>query len=381
MLDILLQQIRDLISKWFTDFTTHAQHVENKLDSIDQTASDIKTDADNLPDIKDNTAAVITPINNIKTNTDSIVTSSGTTATNTTAIMNQMSTVSTNTCRAAAFSEDCANNTLNILDKVTTIASDTTQIRTDSDSMVTEQSKIYDAVKWLLSDKYIETTESGASPFEFETDVADDLISCKVGIAATQSGSGDPTPDNVRTISGYSSMGLTVNGSSITITLGDTYYFGDLDVISGDLVITSKGFAINNKIWGYSSQYGFMSINMADMKTPDNANPLEGLICEVYTTRRASAAGSNPVNYSIVGASPNSIRILDTNFTDATSFTNTMGNYKIVYPLAAPQTISLTAQQIAAIKGVNTIVTDTNGNIEVTYKESIKNYLDKLDNA
>ena len=40
-----------------------------------------------------------------------------------------------------------------------------------------------------------------------------------------------------------------------------------------------------------------------------------------------------------------------------------------------------TAQQIAAIKGVNTIATDTNGNIEVTYKESIKNYLHKLDNA
>lgn len=383
MLDILLQQIRDLISRWFTDFTTHAQHVENKLDSIDQTASDIKTDADNLPDIKDNTATVITPINNIKTNTDSIVTSSGTTATNTTAIMNQMSTVSTNTGRAAAYAEDCANNTLNILDKVTTIASDTTQIRADSDNMVTEQSKIYDGIKWLLSDKYIETTESGASPFEFETDVADDLISCKVGLVATQSGSGDPSPDNVRPITGYSSMGLTVNGSSVTIALGDTYYGGYLDVISGSLIITYGFLDLGDLTWNSTTTGYSQNTSDLNIKPSESGTVIANFLCSSLFPDTPNRVYNRTDDNSIAVATNQRLRVYMSTLanTTAAQFKTGVTGIKIAYELLTPITVSLTAQQIAAIKGVNTIATDTNGNIEVTYKESIKNYLDKLDNA
>ena len=380
MITVLLEKIITILEGWIQSFTSHAQHVEDKLDSLDQTASDIETNTDPIPEIRDNTAAVITPINNIKSNTDSIATSSQTSANNTTAILNNVGTLSTNTGRAAAFAEDCANNTLDIKDKITTIASDTTQLRADTDELNTMSDKIYEALKWGLADKYIDETESGPSPMSFDTDIADDLISLKIGIEAQQTGTGDPSPDNIRPITGYSSMDITVNGSAVTIALGDTYYFGELDVISGDLVITSKGFAINEKSWNYNSQYGFMGISLPDIKTPDNNIPMPGLICEAYTTRRASASGSNPVNYTISGVAPSGVRILDTNYTTSAAFIADMGNYKIVYPLAAPVTISLTAQQIAAVKGVNTITSDTNGVIEVTYKESIKHYLDKQDN-
>lgn len=380
MLNQLLETIIQILTGWLDKFNSHAQHVEDKLDSLDQTASDIETNTDPIPDIRDNTAAVITPIQNIKSNTDSIKQSSQTSANNTTAILNNISTLSTNTGRAAAFAEDCANNTLDIKDKVTTIASDTTQMRADTSELNTMSDKIYEAIKWSLADKYIDETESGPSPLTFDTDIADDLKSLIIGIEAQQTGSGDPSPDNIRPITGYSDIDLTVNGNSISIALGDTYYFGELDVISGALVITSKGFAINEKTWSYNSTYGFMGVTLSDIKTPDNNIPMPGLICEAYTTRRASASGSNPINYTISGVSPSGVRILDTNYTTAAAFVSAMGNYKIIYPLAAPVTVSLTAQQIAAIKGINTISSDTNGDIEVTYKESIKHYLDKQDN-
>ena len=52
----------------------------------------------------------------------------------------------------------------------------------------------------------------------------------------------------------------------------------------------------------------------------------------------------------------------------------------VLFDLAAPVEVTLTPSQLTAISGVNTITSDTNGNIEVTYNESIKKYLDKLDN-
>ena len=91
MITVLLEKIITILEGWIQSFTSHTQHVEDKLYSLDQTASDIKTNTDPISDIKDNTGAVITPIQNIKANTDSIATSSQTSANNTTAILNNVS--------------------------------------------------------------------------------------------------------------------------------------------------------------------------------------------------------------------------------------------------------------------------------------------------
>lgn len=396
MITILLQTIINMLQGWIESFNSHAQHMEDKIDSIDSTASDIKTDADNLPDIKDNTAAIITPIQSIKSNTDSISTSSSTTASNTTAILNNIGTLATNTGNAAAYAEDCANNTLNILDKVTTIASDTTQIRSDSDNMVTEQSKIYDAIKWLLADKTIEATDSGHSPLTFDTDIADDLISCKAGIVYSQTGSGDPSPDNIRDISGYSTMTLTLNGSSVSITLGDTYYSGYLDVVSGSLVIDMVKDSISSTyLSGLSSTYfGYVAsvpnmsshpaIWIRNWKTPPackdrgpggikcgcNAFNIKMNDTNIISTQYRIYFDVNNMSISSTSDFITKIQTIESN--------NDV--LEVVYELGAPITVSLTAQQLTAIAGVNTITSDTNGDIEVTYNESIKKYLDKLDN-
>jgi hypothetical protein len=54
-------------------------------------------------------------------------------------------------------------------------------------------------------------------------------------------------------------------------------------------------------------------------------------------------------------------------------------NAQVEY-IISPIVISLTPQQIAAIKGDNTISANTNGKVTITYTESIKHYLDKQDN-
>lgn len=372
MITVLLEKIITILEGWLQSFTSHAQHVEDKLDSLDQTASDIKNNTDPISDIKDNTGAVITPIQNIKTNTDSIATSSQTSANNTTAILNNVSTLSTNTGRAAAFAEDCANNTLDIKNKVTTIASDTTQLRADSSALNDMSDKIYEAIKWTLADKYIDETESGASPMSFDTDVADTLRALKVGIMFQQSGSGDPSLSNIRPITGYSDMNVVINGNSLQISLGQTVYLGYLDLISGVLKIT-KGF-IKNKVsdMNNSENYpGWTSSGIRQIIGP-GINAIISIISNIGDRIACNTNGNG-----------------DTLFFTPAMYPLTQSEWISTYPdlyveviadYNTPVEVQLTAQQIAAIKGINTIISDTNGDIEVTYKESIKHYLDKQDN-
>lgn len=383
MITILLEKIITILEGWLKSFTSHAQHVEDKLDSLDQTASDIKTNTEPISDIADNTGAVITPIQNIKSNTDSIKQSSQTSANNTTAILNNVSTLSTNTGRAAAFAEDCANNTLDIKNKVTTIASDTTQLRADTSELNSMSDKIYEAIKWSLADKYIDETESGPSPMSFDSDIADDLKALKIGIIGSQSGTGDPTPDNIRPITVYPEVNAVINGNALQLAFGQDVYLGYVDLISGKLVLNSKVFLVNSKSWNYDSTYKFFYTQIPDLKTPVNTQVLSGLICDSYTTRTAGQAGSGNINNSIaafISIGIKTIRIKDNNITTVADFLTNDGNVMVVYPLETPAEVQLTASQIAAVKGVNTITSDTNGNIEVTYKESIKHYLDKQDN-
>ena len=385
MLNQLLETIIQILTGWVDKFTSHAQHVEDKLDSLDQTASDIETNTEPISDIKDNTGAVVTPIQNIKTYTDSIKQSSQTSANNTTAILNNVSTLSTNTGRAAAYAQDCANNTLDIKDKVTTIASDTTQLRADTSELNSMSDKIYEAIKWSLADKYIDETESGPSPMSFDTDIADDLKSLIIGIEAQQSGTGDPSPSNVRPISGFSDVDITINGNSMQISLGQTVFCGYLDVISGSLVITGVESDMGSLSWTYytSGTNPVFQCNVSTIKI-NNSYTKPELLSDSYKIIESVERipfTQNAANYDMT-LQINATRLLVRNdtYTDVTSFKTAMTGSKIVYRLATAVEVQLTAQQIAAIKGVNTITSDTNGDIEVTYKESIKHYLDKQDN-
>ena len=381
MITILLEKIITILEGWIQSFASHAQHVEDKLDSLDQTASDIETNTEPISDIADNTGAVVTPIQNIKSNTDSIKQSSQTSANNTTAILNNISTLSTNTGRAAAFAEDCANNTLEIKDKITTIASDTTQLRADTSELNDMSDKIYEAIKWSLSDKYIDETESGPSPMSFDTDIADDLIKLNAGIVSTQSGSGIPSYNNVRSINGYTDQNIILNGNANLISLGQTVYSGVMNVITGVLTIDRimKVFdGSSDEIWNeYPTANGFFVSGLNDHVTENYG---EGK-CNMLPTSKS--VGTLGVIYGINSKYIFTAQVKSewnvSNVSDLRTFLSS-NNLEIEYKLATPIEVQLTAQQIAAVKGVNTITSDTNGDIEVTYKESIKHYLDKQDN-
>lgn len=390
----LLQMIYDLLSGWYNSFTSHALAVMDKLNlietdtaSIKNSASDIKSNTD---DIKDNTGAIVTPVQSIKTNTDSIKTDTTTIKNNVATMTNQLGTISTNVGTCSAYAEDVANNTLDIKDRIVTIGSDTTQIRSNTNTVVTDLDKVYEALKWSLIDKVTSETVEGNNSISFDTDLTNDLVELDLSISPTQSGTGDPTPDNVRPITGITDKSVIVNGNNITISLGQTVYSGILDILSGKLLIDMvKDTMTSSYLSGLSSSYigfvtsvsffnGHPAIWVRNWKTPPTCKGrVPGGIKSLCNAFTISMNNNDIIStqYRVY------FDVNNLNITSVSDFITTIQNLElttpleIVYEVDTPIEVQLTPSQIATIKGINTISSD--GTIKCTYEESIKHYLDK----
>lgn len=376
----LLQMIYDLLTGWLNSFTSHAAEVMEKLNLIEEDTDTIVSNtsdiADDTNDIKDNTGAIITPVQSIKTNTDSIKTDTTTIKNNVSTMSNQLGTISTNVGTASAFTEDVANNTLDIKDKVVTIASDTTQIRSNTNTVVTDMSKVYEALKWALVDKITTETEEGDNSVSFDTDLTNDLVSLEVGIEATQTGSGTPSPDNVRPIVGVTNKSITVNGNNVTIALGQTVYGGVLDVINGILKITHSKITCtgaSSEVWNdYPAGNGFFISGINSHKSESYGDGLCNILPTSYRLTDMGAVFGINSRYIFLMQVKTPWNI--STVSDLRTFLSN-NNLELLFTLETPITVTLTPSQIATIKGINTIITD--GNISVTYEESVKHYLDK----
>lgn len=183
---ILLQEIRDLLTAFLTAINTKieqmlvtlnavkddADAIKDNTDSIKQSSADIKTNTDVLPgmaqdldeinydvaqidskmdtanstltDIKNNTGAVVTPINVIKNNIVDIKSDADAMVSDLNDINAYMNTISTNTGRCASADEDTATNTHEMSERLQLISSDTTQMRADNQAIIAILNQIYD---------------------------------------------------------------------------------------------------------------------------------------------------------------------------------------------------------------------------------------------
>ena len=392
MITILLEKIITILEGWIQSFTSHAQHVEDKLDSLDQTASDIETNTEPISDIADNTGAVVTPIQNIKSNTDSIKQSSQTSANNTTAILNNISTLSTNTGRAAAFAEDCANNTLDIKDKVTTIASDTTQIRADNANIAADVSSINQALGYYLANTPV-TEDVEDNICNFDTDLEDYLQKLKVVIPAD--------------LTGFSSIDIIHTGSNIWNEVWEEGIYSNTNGVKGTAPnrIRSKdyipcrpntsyfyfyGGSIANlwlRICYYDKNFTFISSDNNKLFNMSYTAPNTAYYLTICCVNANITTYSNDISVNYPSSdteyhayNPNSHDItvsFGTTITDGAEINLLDGIIKINSIPVSYQSILPIA--VRTYKGVNNIYSDI-GTTALTYRETLKHYLDKQDN-
>ena len=383
MITVLLEKIITILEGWIQSFTSHAQHVEDKLDSLDQTASDIETNTEPISDIADNTGAVITPIQNIKSNTDSIKTSSQTSANNTTAILNNVSTLSTNTGRAAAFAEDCANNTLDIKDKVTTIASDTTQLRALSTNIAADVSSINQSIGYYVANTPV-TEESEGALCNIDTDLEDYLQKLKVNIPADQTG--------------YTGITLTKCGKNLfnledcsfianNIMLGG-YFSGNTQVVDNSLYLDAGTYTISSNapftawyLYDINGQFGIKYNSDFFVFTLT-----EGKYMAIRCYKSGISTKNDFAQFNIQFEKSN-VRTPYEHYKAMTypvSFGSTITDGAEVDLLSGLVKVNTTPASFIQIqpiavrtyKGVNNIYSD-NGTSALTYRETLKHYLDK----
>lgn len=397
----LLQMIYDLLSGWFTSFTSHATAVMEKLnlieDDTDTIVSNTSDIADDTNDIKDNTGAIITPVQSIKTNTDSIKNDTTTIKNNVSTMSNQLGTISTNVGTASAFTEDVANNTLDIKNRIVTIGSDTTQLRSNSNTITSDVSDIKTALNYYLANTPV-TEDVEGSICNIDTDLTDYLQACKVTIPADQTGFSGITLGKIGKNICPSLTGINTNGLTTTISADGTIHVVGTATGTGGYLTASVNFPFIFKA-GLQLTFSISNALNANLRMIFNNGVID---ISSGTTNRTQIISNNLTNgrlYLFTTANQS----YDLTFKFQIEIGDTTTSYEpykaITYPVSFGSTItdgaeinlldgiikvnstpvsylSVSPIAVRTYKGVNNIYSDV-GTTALTYRESLKYYMDK----
>lgn len=221
------------------------------------------------------------------------------------------------------------------------------------------------------------STASG-DPASF-TDGADNtpFKSLIVNVEPIQAGSGDPSPGNVRPISGRTSVNIYHSGADTsdptvyTIQLGNTVYGGTLDVTQGKLIVNKALVDLGTLSWahgGGSPDITWRTNSLGSLvKVPaSNALPV-GAICSICKEVSYNAAYDG--NIGTFGFASSGRLLM------CTGDTSNSPSGQLVYPLAAPIEITLTPMQITTLLGANNIWSDA-GAVYVSYVADTELYIE-----
>lgn len=221
-------------------------------------------------------------------------------------------------------------------------------------------------------------TVSGAIA-ELKANESDGVKNFVVNIEPMQSGSDTPSPTNIRPISGYNSVEITVAdrhnsptvSNTYTINLNGTRYGGTLDVISGVLTVNRAFITLDgssDETYTDASTSTVHSIVYTPTDTPKSyvtaAIPPYDISNYLRSRSRSNITGNLQGFTHYSGGLRINILGLTTVDEYRAYFVN--NPLQIVYELETPQTIQLTPQQIELLVGQNQIWANS-GDVTVEY--------------
>ena len=191
------------------------------------------------------------------------------------------------------------------------------------------------------------------------------LKSHKVAVTATQSGSGTPSPDNVRPISGHDSIIIshsgedTSNPTVYTINLGGTYYGGEHDARTGLLTITHEMVDLATLRWVYQenrNRFYTTGIRNTVLPPSDNSTPISGICSHLQIVDYNS---NELIDNNLCVPPSGYIYLRATAYTTVEDLLIALSGAQFVYPLATPTTIQLPPCPIDTLQGMNNIWANT----------------------
>ena len=165
------------------------------------------------------------------------------------------------------------------------------------------------------------------------------------------------------------------NGHTYTTPLGRTVYGADVEVVGGELTDKMGMVTLNGTEsgWTYNSAtLGFIR-TMDEMKSGNAQNGLSDKFATISNNGSFGVrfGGNNKILYF------NHITDNISGVTDVESWKSWLADNptQVCYPLATPQTYSLTGQEVEILKGANNIWSD--GDVTVDYYADIQLYIEK----
>lgn len=225
-----------------------------------------------------------------------------------------------------------------------------------------------------------EATATG-NPATFETTLVRPLVKCEAAFMVQQSGTGNPSPENVRPFTGWT--GLTVNvsptasgGTEYPVnwqTEAGTVYGGYVDLVSGKLTATHKQAVLSDPtLWkdAKNSSYKdtlvlYYGYQYSDRKKYNSS--FDGVI----SSYGSIGYTGNAIKFRWFSTSSNiiGISVLGSYTLESVQIDAALGKIEICYELATPIIHQLSPQTIRTLSGENNIWSDANGDMTVTYKK------------
>ena len=225
--------------------------------------------------------------------------------------------------------------------------------------------------------KLTEYTATG-NPVSFETNVAKPLSECLVSFSPVQSGTGDPSPDNVRPITGFTGANVYLSPTdsddpakqTFAVTFPQevgTAYGGTIDLATGVLTITAVCASLKNRGW-----YNYSGNTMFAWNVGKDKNT--SILCDSFPVFLNNTSQNESIRVYANGAGyAGNIYFYKTGLSSADEFNAWMNGLEfdphICYELQTPQTYQLTPTEIQSLVGNNVLWSDLNGNMTVIYKK------------
>ena len=223
-----------------------------------------------------------------------------------------------------------------------------------------------------------------------------------VTLEPKQAGSGDPSPENVRLITGRDRVKVTVSNESEScdydLTLPETIYGGTVDAVTGKGSEEVHGVQFNGTEGWIQNANGSLGLLYFEYTFSDSADLLPSSGGSIILARKSQKFShfmiGNPYSenvddagwvYNIVSGNSTVARIRASRFENVEDWKSYLAAQaaagtpvQVAYKLAAPKPFQATGwKMIPALSGENTLLTDGT-TLKVTGKENPTNYYKKL---
>lgn len=164
-------------------------------------------------------------------------------------------------------------------------------------------------------------------------------------------------------------------GTTYPVTLPQTVYGGQVDVVSGEGKVTYGMVDLGTLTWTYDSTRAAFNALINPMKNNG------ALVCSAYKWNSTPSIGAPALNDMEISASPfytaHGIMVKDHNYSDSASFATAVSGVMLVYERTTPTDFSVTPQEVSTLYGSNMVYADS-GDVAVEYPADTKLYISRL---